>query len=277
MKKSIQKPKVLGNKIEKILRHQIISEFDPKKGIVYETKKYKIKWVGKPECTWEKESNLKNYENIINDYKKLCGEKEIDNYNTFGVETSVYNEYNMRKENKNKSINENKINHFSLNNIYKIEKEKFKRNINKNFNENKIINLDESSSEVNDIENESQNGKEIKNLSKSKKHKNTKEINLNKPDYENFGPSFKDVLKAGQNKELNEVNQEKKFLNKKRKNNANIKPKISKNEPIHQINVPSDKNENISNSNKRKFKGKNISTRELSNSNNIPRKKHLKK
>ena len=166
----------------------------------------------------------------------------------------------MRKENKNKSINENKINHFSLKNIYKIEKEKFKRNINKNFKENEIIDLDESSSEVNDIENESQNGKEIKNLSKSKNHKNIKEINLNKPDYENFGPSFNDVLKAGQNKEINQVNQEKKFLNKKRKNNINninIKPKISKNEQIHQISVPSDKNENISISNKRKFKGKN--------------------
>ena len=279
MKKSIQNSKALEGKIEKILGHQIINEFDPEKGRYYEIKKYKIKWVGNPECTWEKESNLVKYEKIVNDYKKLIEEKEVDNSEPKEDEfkTSLYTEFNMRLDDKYITQKDGKNNNFSLNNFQNFEKEKIKENINKNFNENEIISLDESSSEINIVESKS------KNLNNSKKDKKVEEINLNKPDYSNFGPNFNDVLKAGQNKELNEENKEKKFLNKKRKNKKIDKIKLSQNKKIYRIIVPSDKNKDILVSCKMKSEEKNkiiedssFEIEDPSNSDNIPKNELLK-
>ena len=257
-------------KIEKILGHKIITEYDPVKKKHNYFNKYKIKWVGCSEPKWELESKLENYKKIINNYKKLYENEKIEkNLTEKENSTSLYTEYNMRLD---ESV------------ISSSEKKK-KKKLN-----NKIISIEESSSEIIESENEYLTEEKDKNLIEDKKNlkdKQKNKIKLFNSAYLKFGPKFEDVLKAGNSKNMKDKNHDNNLLNKKRKNNdlmTNINGKNSdKNSDdsdnltkIYQIIVPPEKNENISVILKRKSKEKNLIIKEEANSQNVQKKELLK-
>ena len=251
------------NKIEGILGHKIISEYDLKKRSFNNIKKYKIKWVGQSEPTWERESKLEKYKKIVDNYKKLYENKGIKKISSNKEDsTSLYSECYMRFD--ESIISPNEMN-------------------NKRILDNKIINIEESSSEIIENGNESSNSEKNTNSNKDKKNLSERKKNslkLFNSKYSKFGPSFKDVLNAGKNQEIKEKSLDKNLLNKKRKNTGKNSTKNLNNsdslKKIYQIIVPSNKDENISIIYKRKNKEKQIIIKELSNSENVQKEGLLK-
>ena len=254
-------------KIEKILGHKKINEYDQMKKKHNYITKYKIKWVGCPEPKWEPESKLEKYKKIVNNYKKIYHNEKI-NKNLKEKENSIslYSEYNMRLDN---SV------------ISSAEKKK-KKKVN-----NEIISIEESSSEIIESENESLDKGKKKNLIEDKKNlkdKQKNQIKLFNSKYNNFGPKFEDVLKAGNIEKMNDKEIGNDLLNKKRKNidsmadiNGNNSDHTSDSlTKIYQIIVPPEQNENISVILKRKNKEKNLIIKEASNSENIQKEELLK-
>ena len=254
-------------KIEKILGHQKINEYDQKKKKHNYITKYKIKWVGCPEPKWEPESKLEKYKKIVNNYKKIYHNEKI-NKNLKEKENSIslYSEYNMRL---NDSV------------ISSAEKKK-KKKLN-----NEIISIEESSSEIIESENESLDEGKKKNLIEDKKNLKDKEknqIQLFNSQYNNFGPKFEDVLKAGNIEKINDKEIDNDLLNKKRKNIDSMTDICRNNSDhnsdnltkIYQIIVPPEQNENISVILKRKNKEKNLIIKEEANSQNVQKEELLK-
>lgn len=257
-------------KIEKILGHKIITEYDPIKKKYNYFNKYKIKWVGCSEPKWELESKLEKYKKTINNYKKIYENEMIEkNLPEKENSTSLYSEYNMRLDESVVSSSE--------------KKKKKKLN-------NKIISIEESSSEIIESENEYLTEEKDKNLIEDKKNlkdKQKNKIKLFNSEYLKFGPKFEDVLKAGNTKNMKDKEHDNNLLNKKRKNNdlmANLNGKNSEQNSndsnnltkIYQIIIPPQKNENISVILKRKNKEKNLIIKEEANSQNVQKEELLK-
>ena len=262
-------------KIEKILGHKITSEFNVESKSYYDTKVYKIKWVGFPEPTWELESNLEKYKGILKNYKKLYENDEKDNkLSGKQYRDSLYSEYNMRLDTSIISEDENNVNFLKNKNVrINLENGNCKNNTTnkrnkKRINKNKINNSKEKLSKIFEVD-EEESSEEEKNKIKPKKKlvkKNKTNDNLNKDfsnvsDYLNYGPNFFEVLNAcNSNKKDN--SKEDLLLNKKRKNSnssdsftisiegINFENKIFQNQDnlnkIIRIIVPSGENKNIS-------------------------------
>jgi hypothetical protein len=234
--------------LEEILDHKIIYEYNPKTRRNMKIKKYRIKWLGNPETTWEPEENLTKYKEILNKYKNLHEKDGIHNtsYKT-KYTTSKYNEYYVtldeienqeNNRNINRDLNDNES--FSLY-INKEKKEKKKPVINIRHHKTKKVrkrkekinnkkkrknNLDISFSDIIQFENlQSQETIETKKQSKRKA-----EVFVNITPEANFCPEFLDVLNAYKNRD-NNSNQ--KFINRKRKNNEPSLSPISSSDKIH--------------------------------------------
>jgi len=240
MKKSVNQNSIHSeNKLEKILGHKIITEFDSSTKCYYNTKKYKVKWSDNPKPKWELELNLEKYGTTLNKYQKLYENNEKHNaLSSKEYEPTFYSEYNMRLDNSITSEN-NDLN-FPIGKYENLDKGSTENKIikkgNNNLNnQNKINNPKEKLSEIIEID-ESEDPKEENdiNLSESKNNmeqnrKKTKKLIKNLPfssDYNKFGPNFNEVLNVynnnkteinKENKENNENNENIMLLNKKRK------------------------------------------------------------
>ena len=171
MKKSANKNSIQSqNKLEKILGHKIITEFDCSAKCYYNIKKYKVKWSDNPKPKWELELNLEKYETILNKYKKLYeNNKKHNSLSSKEYAPTFYSEYNMRLD--NSIIPEDNDLNFSMGKYENIDNGKaenkiIKKGNNININQNKINNSREKIIEIIEL-NESEDSKEEndKNLS----------------------------------------------------------------------------------------------------------------
>lgn len=285
------------NKLEKILGHVIINEFDASTKCYYNRKKYKVKWADNPNPKWELESNLEKYKIILNKYKKLYeNNKKSDSLTSKEYKPTFYSEYNMRLD-KSINVEDNNLNS-SINKIENLEKKNDENKIMKKGNkklihQNKINdNSKEKISEIIEIdEDESSSNESNNNILEPKNDMKNQEknINLNKnlhfsSDYLNFGPDFAEVLNVYNNKKIEKNKENAILLNKKRKlSNSNDSFTISidglnsesilshdSNESnnlnkIHKIIVPKVKTENLSILYKNNPKQKNLTTMESNN------------
>jgi len=262
-------------KIEKILGHKITSEFNVESKCYYDTKVYKIKWVGFPEPTWELESNLEKYKGILKNYKILYENNEKGKkLSGKQYRTSLYSECNMRLDTSIISVDENNINIFKNENDFdNLENGNHKNNKGnkrnkKRINKNKNINSKEKLSKIFEVDEDKESSEEEKNKIKKKKKlikkKNDEYLNndfSHSSDYLSYGPNFYEVLNACSSKKK-ENSKEDILLNKKRKNSnssdsftisiegMNSDNKIFQNSDnsnkIIRIIVPSEENKNIS-------------------------------
>lgn len=311
MKKSVNQNSIHSeNKLEKILGHKIITEFDSSTKCYYNTKKYKVKWSDNPKPKWELELNLEKYGTTLNKYQKLYENNEKHNaLSSKEYEPTFYSEYNMRLDNSITSEN-NDLN-FPIGKYENLDKGSTENKIikkgNNNLNnQNKINNPKEKLSEIIEIdETEDPNEENDKNLSESKNNieqnrKKTKKLIKNLPfssDYNKFGPNFNEVLNVYNNNktEKNKENNEKiVLLNKKRKlsnstdsftisiSGENSESKISYNSnelninKIYKIIVSKNKTDNISILYKNNPKEKNLIRTKSNNFLNINKDELLK-
>ena len=95
MKKSANQNSIQSdNKLEKILGHKIICEFDSSTKCYYNSKKYKVKWSDDPKPKWELEINLVKYKTILNKYKNLYENKRKHNFSSSKeYAPTLYSEY----------------------------------------------------------------------------------------------------------------------------------------------------------------------------------------
>ena len=297
------------NKIEKILGHRTISEYDPKRKSYFYIREYRIKWTEIPKPMWVKESNLGKYKKIVNNYNKLFQNQETK-YNLMekDLSSSLYTELNMRIEDYNFPSEEAKITPNFINNeisekqnkygiIYKKDKKDGNKSNNNTSSDDKNNNLKESFLEINEndqkksLDEESDKNiiKQINNF----KQRNPNKL-INKPKFSKFGPSFLQVLNANKNEKLKEKEEEEHFLllNKKRKgpdlsesytisideedSEKEINQKENNKFNISKIIIPSDKNKPISVVCKNKYNEKKIITNQDSNSENTEKEALLK-
>lgn len=262
-------------KIEKILGHKITSEFNVESKSYYDTKLYKIKWLGFPVPTWELESNLQKYKGLLKNYKKLYENNVKENYlSGKQYRTSLYSECNMRLDTSIISEDENNINILKNKNDF----DNLENGINKNnktnkrnkkrINKNTINNSKEKLSKIFEVDEDKESSEEEKNKIKKKKKltKKKNDDNLyndfsNASDYLSYGPNFYEVLNACSSKKKENAKEDI-LLNKKRKNSnssdsftisiegMNPENKIFQNSDnlnkIIRIIVPSEENNNIS-------------------------------
>ena len=306
MKKSANQNSIQSdNKLEKILGHKIICEFDSSTKCYYNSKKYKVKWSDDPKPKWELEINLVKYKTILNKYKNLYENKRKHNFSSSKeYAPTLYSEYNMRLDN-TITPEYNNLN-FSITKYENIENENdenkiVKKGNNKLNNQNKINNSKEKLSEIIEIdENEEENNKNLSESKNNIKKYQKKNINLNKnfpfsSDYKKFGPNFYEVLNVYNEKKAEKNIENIILLNKKRKlsnssdsftisiDGENSESNISHNsnelnnlKKIYKIIVPIDKSDNISIIYKNNTKEKNLIRIKSNNFENLNKDEILK-
>ena len=311
MKKSANQNSIQSEKkIDKILGHKIITEFDSSTKCYYNIKKYKVKWADNPRPKWELELDLEKYETVLNKYNKLYENNEKHrSLSSKEYAPTFYSEYNMRLDNtltlEDNDLNLPKNNNENIENG-NIENVIIKKRNNKLNNKNKINNSKEKLSEIIEInENENSNEENDNNLSElkndmKKNQKKSKKLIKNLPfssNYNKFGPNFDKVLNAYNNKiDKNKENKENIILLNKKRNlsnstdsftisidGENSESKISDNSnksnninKIYKIIVPKDKTDNISILYKNNLKEKKLIRMQSNNFSNLNKDELLK-
>ena len=311
MKKSANQNSIQSEKkIDKILGHKIITEFDSSTKCYYNIKKYKVKWADNPRPKWELELDLEKYETVLNKYNKLYKNNEKHrSLSSKEYAPTFYSEYNMRLDNtitlEDNDLNLPKKNNENIENG-NLENKIIKKRNNKLYNKNKFNNSKEKLSEIIEInENENSNEENDNNLSElindmKKNQKKSKKLIKNlpfSPDYNKFGPNFDKVLNAYNNKiDKNKENKENIILLNKKRNlsnstdsftisieGENSESKISDNSnksnninKIYKIIVPKDKTDNISILYKNNLKEKKLIRTQSNNFSNLNKDELLK-